>query len=172
VSLGDAPEKVRKVGVSFFRQVGEAHRFRTRTLAVARLERVTVETRERVCRLSRHCYSGRVSALPNIHEDFDEAIYVLEGMLQMEVGGQAISATPGAVVLAPKGTLHALASAGSDAARFLVILSPPGYEGFWREMGELRAAGGPDGAPPSAELVLALRRKYHLATGGEVRRFD
>ncbi len=79
---------------------------------------------------------------------------------------------PGAVVLAPKGTLHALASAGSDAARFLVILSPPGYEGFWREMGELRAAGGPDGAPPSAELVLALRRKYHLATGGEVRRFD
>ncbi|MCA1645866.1 MAG: cupin domain-containing protein [Chloroflexi bacterium] len=109
---------------------------------------------------------------PHIHEDSDEAIYVLEGTLQMEVGGQPITATPGAVVLAPKGTLHALANAGSDAARFLVILSPPGYEGFWREMGELRAAGGPDGAPPSAEVVLALQRKYHLATGGEVRLFE
>jgi hypothetical protein len=50
-----------------------------------------------------------------------------------------------------------------------VILSPSGYEGFWREMAELPAKLG---GPPDGETTLTLQRKYHLSTGGEARRFD
>ncbi|HEX9038779.1 MAG TPA: cupin domain-containing protein [Ktedonobacterales bacterium] len=106
---------------------------------------------------------------PHIHEDADEAIYVLEGMLEMTVGDQRLTGSAGAVMLVPKGTLHALANAGSGPTRFLIILSPPGYEGFWREMAELRARLG---GPPDADTALALQRKYHLNTSGEARRFE
>ena len=75
----------------------------------------------------------------------------------------------GAVMLVPQGTLHSLANAGPGPVRMLIILSPPGYEGFWREMAELRAALG---GPPDAETTHALQQKYHVNTGGEVRRFE
>lgn len=106
---------------------------------------------------------------PHIHEDADEAIYVLEGTLEMGIGEQSLIGSAGSVMLVPRGTLHSLANAGPGPARILVILSPPGYEGFWREMAELRAKLG---GPPDPETVLGLQRKYHLATGGQARRFD
>lgn len=106
---------------------------------------------------------------PHIHEDADEAIYVLDGTLEMEIGDERMTGSAGAVMLVPKGTLHALANPGPGLARMLIILSPPGYEGFWREMAELRAALG---GPPDAEMTLTLQRKYHLSTGGDVRRFE
>lgn len=106
---------------------------------------------------------------PHIHEDADEAIYVLEGTLEMGIGEQRVTGTAGAVMLVPRGKLHSLANPGPGPARMLIILSPPGYEGFWREMAELRAALG---GPPDAETTLALQRKYHLSTSGEARRFE
>jgi quercetin dioxygenase-like cupin family protein len=106
---------------------------------------------------------------PHVHEDADEAIYVLEGTLEMGIGQQRLTSSAGSVMLVPKGTLHSLVNVGTGPARLLVILSPPGYEGFWREIAELRAALG---GPPDPEVVLALQRKYHLTTGGQARRFD
>lgn len=106
---------------------------------------------------------------PHIHEDADEAVYVLEGELEMGLGKRKLVGSAGSVMLVPRGTLHSLANPGPGAARMLIILSPPGYEGFWREMAELRAKLG---GPPDPDTVLALQRKYHLATDGAVRRFD
>ena len=76
---------------------------------------------------------------PHIHEDADEAIYVLEGTLEMGIGEQRLAGSSGSVMLVPKGTLHSLANPRPSPVRMLIILSPPGYEGFWREMAELRA---------------------------------
>jgi quercetin dioxygenase-like cupin family protein len=106
---------------------------------------------------------------PHIHEDADEAVYVLEGELEMGIGDRKLVGSAGAVMLVPKGTLHSLANVGSTPARILVILSPPGYEGFWREMAALRRRLG---GPPDAATVLALQRTYHLATGDQIRRFE
>jgi quercetin dioxygenase-like cupin family protein len=106
---------------------------------------------------------------PHAHEDSDEVVYVLEGTLEMGIGERKLVGSAGSLMLAPRGTTHSLQNAGHEPARFLVILSPSGYEGFWREMGELRARLG---GPPDPETVLALQRKYHLASGGEARRFE
>lgn len=106
---------------------------------------------------------------PHIHEDADEAIYVLEGTLEMGIGEQSLTGSAGSVMLVPQGTLHSIANPGPGPVRMLVILSPPGYEGFWREMAELRARLG---GAPDAETVLALQQKYHLSTGGQARRFE
>lgn len=106
---------------------------------------------------------------PHIHEDADEAVYVLEGTLEMGIGEQRLTGSAGSVMLVPRGTLHSIANPGPDPVRMLVILSPPGYEGFWQEMAEIRARLG---GPPDAETTLALQQKYHLTTGGQSRRFE
>jgi quercetin dioxygenase-like cupin family protein len=102
---------------------------------------------------------------PHFHEDADEAVYVLDGTLEMGLGEHRLTGSAGAVMLVPRGKLRSLANPGPSPVRMLIILSPPRYEGFWPEMAAL-------GGPPDSETVLALQRKYHLATDGQARRFD
>jgi quercetin dioxygenase-like cupin family protein len=101
------------------------------------------------------------------HADADEAIYLLDGALDCRVGAEEIQARPGAVVLIPRGVEHALANPGPSRARFLVVLSPPGFEGYWRETAALLAGD----SPPDPEVVLALQARYQMVTGGKARRF-
>lgn len=105
---------------------------------------------------------------PHIHEDADEAIYVLTGSVRMGIDDEHLTGSVGSLMFVPRGRLHSIANVGDDPAAFLVILSPPGYEGFWREMAALRAHLG---GPPDEATTLALQRKYHLVTGGQPRRF-
>lgn len=105
---------------------------------------------------------------PHVHEDAHECVYVLEGTLEMSVGEDKLTGGPGSLMLAPRGTLHSLANAGPGPARFIMALSPPGFEGFWREMADPRARIG---GPPDPETVVALQHTYHMSTGGEARRF-
>ncbi len=104
---------------------------------------------------------------PHAHEDADETVYVLDGTLEMTIGERALTGTAGAVMFVPRGIFHGLANPGPGPARMLVILTPPGYEGFWREMAALQSRSG---GPPSPDTVRALQRKYHLATAGAARR--
>jgi mannose-6-phosphate isomerase-like protein (cupin superfamily) len=105
----------------------------------------------------------------HIHRDADETIAVVAGTLRCEIGERAVTAGPGAVVLVPKGTPHTLANVGPEPARFLVILAPPGFEGYWREVAAL--LGTMQGAPDPATL-LTLQAKYHMESGGLARRFE
>lgn len=106
---------------------------------------------------------------PHIHEDADECVYVLEGTLEMGLGEERVSGAPGSVMLAPRGTLHSLVNVGPGPARFIVVLAAPGFEGYWREMADLRARSS---TPPDRDVVLGLQRKYRMNTGGEVRRLE
>jgi mannose-6-phosphate isomerase-like protein (cupin superfamily) len=103
----------------------------------------------------------------HVHEDANEAIVVLGGARVRQIGEQTLAAKPDAVALVPQGVVHMLANPGPAPGRFLVILSPPGFEGYWRALAELlaRMAGRPD---PSD--VLVLQRTYRMA-GAAARRF-
>ena len=48
----------------------------------------------------------------------------------------------GDFLLVPRGEWHGLANPGPERARFLVVLSPPGFEGYWAETAERLAARG------------------------------
>ena len=106
---------------------------------------------------------------PHIHEDADEAVYVLEGTLEMGIGEEVMTGSPGGVMLVPRGTRHSLRNLGPGPARILVVLTPPGFEGFWREVAGYQATHG---APPDPETMRALQRTYHMETGGAARRLD
>jgi quercetin dioxygenase-like cupin family protein len=58
------------------------------------------------------------------HAGEDETIYVLEGTLDVRLGGEGRSLGAGEYVLAPSGTSHGFTNAGFDATRLLLIASP------------------------------------------------
>ena len=102
----------------------------------------------------------------HIHGAENEATYVLEGELLFTLGERSMKASAGSVLSVPKGTRHGLSNLGPGTARILLILTPPGLEGFWEEMADLLKVSG--GKPDPAN-VLSLQQKYHMDTGGKPR---
>lgn len=69
----------------------------------------------------------------HIHDDEEEAFYVLSGTLDVHVGDDVIEAAAGSFCLVPRGIEHTFVSTGREPARMLVVLSPPGFERFFAE---------------------------------------
>ena len=82
----------------------------------------------------------------HVHENEDELFYVLEGEHVFQVGDQEFRAGPGGLVFAPRGVPHAQRRTVPRTGRILVLTSPAGLEGFFRELAEADRTGaiGPD----------------------------
>jgi quercetin dioxygenase-like cupin family protein len=79
------------------------------------------------------------------HHRADEAIYVLEGTLLVEFGGEQHAATAGTFVLLPHGVPHALRCGSEPPPRVLQISSPGGWEHYLEDLVEAGAAALTDG---------------------------
>lgn len=69
---------------------------------------------------------------PHIHHWEDEIFYVLEGELAVSVGDRTMRAVPGTMVFLPRNVQHSF-TIESEQARMLVLLTPAGFEGWFRE---------------------------------------
>jgi quercetin dioxygenase-like cupin family protein len=69
---------------------------------------------------------------PHIHHREEETFYVLEGEMTFSVGGQTIKATPGTMVCLPRDVAHSFVI-DSDQLRMLILLTPAGFEGWFKE---------------------------------------
>jgi mannose-6-phosphate isomerase-like protein (cupin superfamily) len=112
------------------------------------------------------CYSLLESVLPpgarvptHVHHHEDEATYVLEGELAIEVGARTVHAPAGAYVVVPRDVIQSFTNTGADPCRFLTLFTPGGGERFFEEAEELARAAG--GAPPVAEMA-GLQQRYAL----------
>jgi hypothetical protein len=56
--------------------------------------------------------------------------------------------------------MHAMWNAGQVPARMIEIISPSGFENFFRELSEMLAAG-----PPDPELLMPLAVRYGIQFG-------
>jgi quercetin dioxygenase-like cupin family protein len=77
---------------------------------------------------------GKVTPLHS-HPDEDEAIYVLEGELLVDVESERHAVRQGGFFCAPRGVPHAF-MVTSETARVLVLQTPGTGEAFYREAGE------------------------------------
>jgi mannose-6-phosphate isomerase-like protein (cupin superfamily) len=73
----------------------------------------------------------------HVHEREDETWFVLEGEYTFEVGGQTFRAGPGDYVFGPRYVPHSYANRTEAVARALIMVTPAGFEGFWRESANL-----------------------------------
>jgi mannose-6-phosphate isomerase-like protein (cupin superfamily) len=82
----------------------------------------------------------------HVHEREDELFYVLEGEHVFTVGEVEFRAGPSGVVFAPRGVPHEHRRVVARSGRFLTLISPAGFEGFFRELSDAERDGtiGPE----------------------------
>jgi quercetin dioxygenase-like cupin family protein len=86
---------------------------------------------------------------PLHHHEFDETFYVLDGELTFQVGDELYTAGPGALAFAPGGVVHTFANLGGAPARYLLLCTPAGFEGYFARLAA--EAAGED--PPAWALA-------------------
>src|ERR1051326_1271056 len=75
-----------------------------------------------------------VAAAPaHVHHQTDEALYVIEGEMDLEVGGEPLRAGPVSFAFLPRAIPHRYLPKEPGPVRVLWFLSPAGFEEFWRE---------------------------------------
>jgi mannose-6-phosphate isomerase-like protein (cupin superfamily) len=97
---------------------------------------------------------------PHLHTREDEYSIVTEGEIGFRSGDREVVLGSGGYITKPRGERHAMWNAGPVPARMIEVISPAGFEHFFREMAELTAAG-----PPQPSGVLALAGRYGLEFG-------
>lgn len=98
------------------------------------------------------------------HTREDEGFYVLEGVVALQVGDAESRLARGGFAFGPRLTPHRFWNPGPGAARMLVVATPAGLEGFFREVGLPIDPGeeGP-GLPPTVpeiERVMAAFEQF------------
>jgi quercetin dioxygenase-like cupin family protein len=95
---------------------------------------------------------------PPLHKhDFDEAVYVLDGELTFQVGGDLLTARTGALMFAPGGVAHTFANRSESPALFLITCTPAGFEReFARRAARTAGIDPPDWALKDIPPVTAL----------------
>jgi mannose-6-phosphate isomerase-like protein (cupin superfamily) len=66
----------------------------------------------------------RFIAPPHVHHSDDEAWYVLEGRLRVQIGDKEMEAGAGAAVMVPRGTPHTYWNPGPEPVRYLLLMTP------------------------------------------------
>ena len=92
----------------------------------------------------------------HIHETEEEAIYIVEGEADIQVGDRTVKGTPGSFALVPRGTVHNLISTGAEPAKVLLIFSPAGVQGLFEEV---------DGETDMDKVMAAMGR-YNMKVAG------
>ncbi|GLW59599.1 cupin domain-containing protein [Kitasatospora phosalacinea] len=98
---------------------------------------------------------------PHLHTREDEYSIVTEGEIGFRSGDREVVLGAGGYITKPRGELHAMWNAGPVPARMIEVISPAGFEHFFRELAEMLA----DGPPPSEDALPALAAEYGLQLG-------
>jgi|SRR5262245_36378352 len=108
--------------------------------------------------LVEHPMSPRALAAPlHLHTREDEYSFVLGGRMGALLGDAVVEAGPGDLVFKPRNQWHTFWNAGDAPCRILEIISPAGFERFFRELVDM---GGVTQADP--EEFARLMERYGL----------
>ncbi|MFN8164572.1 MAG: cupin domain-containing protein [Solirubrobacterales bacterium] len=82
----------------------------------------------------------------HIHHDDDEAIYVLEGRINLYLGDDVHEGRPGSWFFMPREVPHGYFIRKDGPARMLIFNAPAGFDRFFHDHGQ-PVEGGPPAAP-------------------------
>jgi mannose-6-phosphate isomerase-like protein (cupin superfamily) len=87
------------------------------------------------------------------HNNEDEYTYVLDGTLGIMAGEEVVTVGPGTWVVKPRGEWHTFWNGGDAPCHIIEIVSPGGFESYFREVAE---SGG------SPERLAAINEEYSI----------
>lgn len=102
--------------------------------------------------------SGSAGGEPprHVHENEDELFFVLDGQLKAFRGQEELILEPGDAALLPRGIPHTF-RIESGAARWLLYITPGGFEEFFRELSTPAKDLAPPKNPPSPDIEKMIR---------------
>jgi len=92
----------------------------------------------------------------HVHDAIDEAWYLLEGELEVQVGDERRRVGAGSFLLVPRQTPHTFVNAGAGRARWVGVLAPGTALGMLEDLGRLL----PDQGPPDDGAIAEMFRRY------------
>jgi quercetin dioxygenase-like cupin family protein len=107
---------------------------------------------------------------PHIHANEEESFYVVDGVFEILIGDRVFRAEAGSTAIVPRGTVHRFRCAGDRPGRLLILFTPGGLEGFFREAGVPATDDGPP--PPIDEAEIARTARASLRYGLRVVEWD
>src|SRR5882724_3250639 len=93
------------------------------------------------------------------HDNFEESFYVLEGVWTVQIADKILEFPAGSYVLIPRGTPHGQGNSTGKPVRLLVLMTPGGFDRFYKERAELFKQKGSNKAELEKGLE-GLRAKY------------
>lgn len=93
----------------------------------------------------------------HVHHNEDESFYVIEGTLRFVSGEKSWLAGPGTWAFLPRNIPHGFEIVGEAPARFLLLVTPGGFDSFVRELWEDASSG-----PPEMGKVMEAAGRYGL----------
>ena len=97
------------------------------------------------------------------HEHEDELFYVVSGRLALHQPGRRVEAGAGEALFAKRGVAHAYEVLGNEPARYLVVATPAGFDGFVAEIG--RRADSldlPEPSDPDPQRMATVAGRYGI----------
>lgn len=77
----------------------------------------------------------------HVHAHEDEALLVLEGEYQFQIGDQRLRGGPGTLALLRRGEPHTYQYTGTGTGRLMALITPAGFEEFFRRVDAAFQAG-------------------------------
>ncbi len=103
----------------------------------------------------------RLAAPAHSHDQYEETIYGIDGVLTWTVDGKQIDVGPGMALCIPRGSVHRFDNNGSQDAKVLCIITPAAIgPQFFREAGEVINAAAGD--PPDVARLVAIMCAHGL----------
>lgn len=99
----------------------------------------------------------RLPAPAHSHDQYEETIYGIEGVLTWTVDGKPIDVGPGQALCIPRGAVHRFDNHGIRDAKVLCVVTPAAIgPQYFREVAEVAkaAGGGPPDRVKMAEIML------------------
>jgi quercetin dioxygenase-like cupin family protein len=84
-----------------------------------------------------HVEPGYPLPPPHVHTHEDEISYVLEGQVAVTIADETRVVPAGEAIFKPRGVPHAFALVGDAPARFLEVIAPAGFEGYFLAIAEI-----------------------------------
>jgi quercetin dioxygenase-like cupin family protein len=108
-----------------------------------------------------HPIKPRALASPmHTHSHEDEISLVIAGRVGVQIGDRVLVAEPGTVVFKPRGIPHAFWNESDEETRVLEMITPAGFDAYFREMAALYAESTT--GMPDPQRAAALYAKYGL----------
>ena len=107
-----------------------------------------------------HPFAVGVLTAAHRHTRGDEHSIVLAGEIGFRSDDSEVVLGPGGYITKPRGQMHAMWNAGSEPGRIIEVITPGGFENYFRELGELLVEHADD---PAGRMLHELPEFGELA---------